>query len=155
VTGTLRLGTESVAVAGHAWMDREWSTSALAPGEVGWDWFALQLDDGWELMLYRIRRAAPAAAQGAGPGASPGGSTDARSGAGTGASSGASRGAEPATLVDPASRVTLIAPDGRTQVLPFAALRFEETAHWTSPSGARYPAGWRLALPGDVPASET
>jgi predicted secreted hydrolase len=24
---------------------------------VGWDWFALQLDDGWDLMIYRLRRA--------------------------------------------------------------------------------------------------
>jgi predicted secreted hydrolase len=37
-------------------MDREWSTSALGPDLVGWDWFALQLDDGRELMLYRLRR---------------------------------------------------------------------------------------------------
>jgi predicted secreted hydrolase len=37
-------------------MDREWSTSALGPDLVGWDWFALQLDDGRELMLYRLRQ---------------------------------------------------------------------------------------------------
>ena len=54
--GKLRLGTEQLAVTGQAWMDREWSTSTLAAGEVGWDWFGLQLDDGWELMLYRLRR---------------------------------------------------------------------------------------------------
>ena len=56
-TGTVRvLGIDS-AVTGNSWMDREWSTSALAPGVVGWDWFALQLTDGRELMLYRLRRA--------------------------------------------------------------------------------------------------
>jgi predicted secreted hydrolase len=38
-------------------MDHEYSTSALAPDQVGWDWFALQLDDGSELMVYQIRRA--------------------------------------------------------------------------------------------------
>jgi predicted secreted hydrolase len=43
-------------VAGEAWFDHEWSTSALGPGAVGWDWFSLQLDDGRELMLFRIRR---------------------------------------------------------------------------------------------------
>src|SRR5262249_655993 len=43
-------------VEGLAWMDREWSTSALAPDQVGWDWFALQLEDGRELMLYRLRQ---------------------------------------------------------------------------------------------------
>ena len=43
-------------VSGTSWLDREWSTSALEPGQVGWDWLALQLDDGRELMLYQIRR---------------------------------------------------------------------------------------------------
>lgn len=42
-------------VEGLAWMDREWGTSALSPGVVGWDWFALQLEDGRDLMLYRLR----------------------------------------------------------------------------------------------------
>ncbi len=52
-----RLGVAGVAaVAGEAWFDHEWSTSALGPGAVGWDWFSLQLDDGRELMLFRIRR---------------------------------------------------------------------------------------------------
>jgi predicted secreted hydrolase len=54
--GTVRIGAETLAVEGLAWMDREWSTSALGPDLVGWDWFALQLDDGRDLMLYRLRR---------------------------------------------------------------------------------------------------
>jgi predicted secreted hydrolase len=54
--GTLRLGSERFAVTGLAWMDREWSTSSLSPGQAGWDWFALQLSDGSDLMLYRLRR---------------------------------------------------------------------------------------------------
>ena len=37
-------------------MDREWSTSALAKDQVGWDWFGLQLSDGRELMFYRLRK---------------------------------------------------------------------------------------------------
>jgi predicted secreted hydrolase len=45
-----------VDVSGEAWFDHEWSTSALGPGAVGWDWFSLQLDDGRELMLFQIRR---------------------------------------------------------------------------------------------------
>jgi predicted secreted hydrolase len=45
------------AVTGSSWLDREWSTSALSEGQVGWDWFSIQLDDGRELMLYRLRRA--------------------------------------------------------------------------------------------------
>jgi predicted secreted hydrolase len=43
-------------VRGAAGLDREWSTSALSGELVGWDWFALQLDDGWDLMAYRLRR---------------------------------------------------------------------------------------------------
>ena len=54
--GTVRLGGERFAVTGLAWMDREWSTSSLGRDQVGWDWFALQLADGWDLMLYRLRR---------------------------------------------------------------------------------------------------
>ena len=42
-------------VEGAAWFDREWGTSALAPDQVGWDWFALQLSDGRDLMIYRLR----------------------------------------------------------------------------------------------------
>lgn len=43
-------------VTGEVWMDREWSTSALAENQVGWDWFSIQLDDKTELMFYRLRR---------------------------------------------------------------------------------------------------
>ncbi len=42
-------------VQGSAWLDREWSTSALGADQVGWDWFALQLSDGRDLMVYRLR----------------------------------------------------------------------------------------------------
>lgn len=55
--GHVSVGAERVAVAGTSWMDREWSTSALGAGQVGWDWFALQLDDGRDVMIYRLRRA--------------------------------------------------------------------------------------------------
>ncbi|NKC14872.1 MAG: carotenoid 1,2-hydratase [Gammaproteobacteria bacterium] len=41
---------------GLAWLDREWSTSALDSGQVGWDWFALQLEDGRDVMFYQLRR---------------------------------------------------------------------------------------------------
>jgi predicted secreted hydrolase len=54
--GTIRVGNERFEVSGLSWMDREWSTSALAKDQVGWDWFALQLSDGREVMFYRLRR---------------------------------------------------------------------------------------------------
>ena len=54
--GTVTSGGERFGVSGLSWMDREWSTSALGPDQVGWDWFALQLEDGRDIMLYRLRR---------------------------------------------------------------------------------------------------
>lgn len=56
VRGRLTVEDGTFPVAGLAWMDREWSTSSLAPGQVGWDWLSLQLDDGREVMLYQLRR---------------------------------------------------------------------------------------------------
>jgi predicted secreted hydrolase len=53
--GRLRVGERDFNVSGLSWLDREWSTSALAANQVGWDWFALQLDDGSELMFYGLR----------------------------------------------------------------------------------------------------
>lgn len=54
--GILRVGDETHSVRGYSWLDREWSTSALAAEQAGWDWFALQLDDGSDLMFYQLRR---------------------------------------------------------------------------------------------------
>lgn len=54
--GTLEIEGRNQAVQGQSWLDREWSTSALGDEQSGWDWFALQLDDGRDLMFYRLRR---------------------------------------------------------------------------------------------------
>jgi predicted secreted hydrolase len=54
--GTLRLGDDVVDVSGLSWLDREWSTSALGADQLGWDWFALQLSDGSDLMFYNLRK---------------------------------------------------------------------------------------------------
>jgi predicted secreted hydrolase len=56
-TGRVTIGGGAFEVSGLAWMDREWSTSSLGADLVGWDWMAIQLDDGRELMLYQLRRA--------------------------------------------------------------------------------------------------
>jgi predicted secreted hydrolase len=55
-SGRLRLAGRDFSVRGSAWLDREWGSSALGAGVQGWDWFGLQLDDGRDLMLYRLRR---------------------------------------------------------------------------------------------------
>ncbi len=54
--GELRIDGDRHAVSGLSWLDREWGSSALSPDQRGWDWFALQLTDGSELMVYQIRR---------------------------------------------------------------------------------------------------
>ena len=55
--GTVQVGTTTFEVRGTAWMDHEISSSQLGAGQVGWDWACLQLNDGRELMAYRMRRA--------------------------------------------------------------------------------------------------
>lgn len=55
-SGKVTVSGQSFDVSGLSWMDREISTSALSKGQVGWDWFSLQFDDGSELMVYVLRR---------------------------------------------------------------------------------------------------
>jgi len=54
--GQLSVGGKYIRVTGESWLDREWATNQLAPGQAGWNWFSIQLDDGTELMLYQMRR---------------------------------------------------------------------------------------------------
>jgi len=54
--GSVTVGGRPRTVRGTSWLDREWSTSALGAGQVGWDWFALHLDDGRAVMFYQLRR---------------------------------------------------------------------------------------------------
>ncbi len=54
--GQVRIGEDLHDVVGSSWLDREWSTSALASDQQGWDWFALQFDDNTELMFYGLRK---------------------------------------------------------------------------------------------------
>lgn len=53
--GQLRIEGRPHVVSGTLWLDREWGSSQLGPGIEGWDWFALQFDDGRDLMVYRLR----------------------------------------------------------------------------------------------------
>ena len=54
--GTLQLGNQQYKVTGASWLDREFSSKGLAKNQTGWDWFAIQLNDGRNLMLYQIRQ---------------------------------------------------------------------------------------------------
>jgi predicted secreted hydrolase len=54
--GSVTLDGRTHAVRGESWMDREFGSSQLSREQVGWDWFALRLADGRDLMLYLMRR---------------------------------------------------------------------------------------------------
>jgi predicted secreted hydrolase len=109
-TGTVTLGDETLAVEGDAWFDHQWG-DFISVGAGGWDWFAVNLDDGTDLTLSLVR-----AADGTFP------------------------------LV----YGTLVNADGTTRHLDAGTFTVDVTDHWTSPStGATYPAGWRVALPGE------
>jgi len=53
--GTVKVGDRTFSVTGESWMDHEFGTNQLAESQIGWDWFGLQLDNGVDLMLYRMR----------------------------------------------------------------------------------------------------
>ena len=109
-TGSLTLGDRTFDVTGSAWFDHQWG-DFIAVGGGGWDWFAINLDDGTDLMLSLVRDI---------------------------------DGSYPivyGTLVDAA---------GRTRNLPRDAFDVEVTDRWLSPkTGADYPAGWRITIPGE------
>jgi len=108
--GSLTLGGETFPVTGTAWFDHQWG-DFISVGGGGWDWFAVNLDDGTDLTLSLVR-----AADGSYP------------------------------LI----YGTLTRPDGSTEHLPREAFTVEETATWTSEeTGATWPAGWRITVPGE------
>jgi predicted secreted hydrolase len=53
--GKLRIGAKTIQVSGESWMDHEFGTNQLTENQAGWDWFSIQLDNGTDLMLYRLR----------------------------------------------------------------------------------------------------
>ena len=55
ISGVLTFADREVAVSGHAWIDREWSSQPLAEDQTGWDWFSLAFDDGSRLMGFQLR----------------------------------------------------------------------------------------------------
>jgi predicted secreted hydrolase len=108
--GTVTVGERTLEVRGESWLDREFGSSQLAPDQSGWDWFALRLADGRDLMLYLLR----------GKDGAPG----FRSG-------------------------TLVERDGTPRWLRADEFEVAATGRWRSPAtGAEYPAGWRVRVPG-------
>ena len=50
--GTLTVGGVSKPVTGQSWFDHQWGD--FLSTDVGWNWFAIQLDDGADIMLYQV-----------------------------------------------------------------------------------------------------
>ena len=56
VTGSIQVDGHDQAVDGTAWMDREYGVIGPDKTVAGWVWISIQLDDGRELMIYRLQR---------------------------------------------------------------------------------------------------
>ena len=109
--GTVELdGVAYVIDRGTAWFDHQWG-DFISVGGGGWDWFAINLEDGVDLTFSLVRDA---------------------------------DGSYPLVYG------TLVEPDGATRHLGRDAFTIEVTDRWVSPStGADYPAGWTISLPGE------
>ncbi|MDA1096041.1 MAG: carotenoid 1,2-hydratase, partial [Chloroflexi bacterium] len=55
ITGTLATATSTQTVTGAVWMDHQWGDFAVSGYPSGWQWFAIQFDDGTELMVTEAR----------------------------------------------------------------------------------------------------
>jgi predicted secreted hydrolase len=54
--GTISVGDRRLSVTGSAWFDHQWG-DFIAVGAGGWDWFAINLADGTDIMLSLVRAA--------------------------------------------------------------------------------------------------
>ena len=103
-------GVSYVIDRGTAWFDHQWG-DFISVGGGGWDWFAVNLDDGVDLTVSQVRDA---------------------------------DGSYPLVYG------TLVQSDGSTRHLERDAFTIDVTDRWVSPAtGADYPAGWTIALPGE------
>ena len=55
-SGALTLDGKALAVTGEGWFDHQWG-DFIAVGGGGWDWFAVNLEDGTDLTLSLVRAA--------------------------------------------------------------------------------------------------
>ena len=55
-TGTISVGDRRLAVDGTAWFDHQWG-DFISVGAGGWDWFAINLDDGTDITISLVRAA--------------------------------------------------------------------------------------------------
>jgi predicted secreted hydrolase len=109
-TGTVLVDGMTSNVTGSAWFDHQWG-DFISVGGGGWDWFAVNLEDGTDLTISLVRDV---------------------------------DGSHPLVYG------TQVEPNGRARHLDRSAFMVDVTERWTSPStGADYPAGWTIELPGE------
>ncbi|OGQ77279.1 MAG: hypothetical protein A2289_02310 [Deltaproteobacteria bacterium RIFOXYA12_FULL_58_15] len=53
-TATLQIGGDTVELSGEGWFDHQWGEMGSVVNR-GWDWFAVQLDDNVEIMVFIAR----------------------------------------------------------------------------------------------------
>jgi len=108
--GSLTVGERRMSVDGLAWFDHQWG-DFISVGGGGWDWFAVNVDDGTDLTFSLVRNA---------------------------------DGSYPLVYG------TLVEADGSVRHLERDAFTIDVIERWTSPhTGASYPAGWRIDIPGE------
>ena len=52
IEGALKVNNEVQNVKGVAWFDHQWGDFRV--NQLGWDWFAIQLEDGSDIMIYQL-----------------------------------------------------------------------------------------------------
>lgn len=124
VEGTVLTAGRPRPVSGSAWLDHAWGRLPPTGGQVALDRCRLQLDDGRETLILRLRR---------------------RHDGSYHEGSLRERQSDPSEPID---RGFLIDADGRLEALPRGGLHLEPVGYWSSPaSRTRYPVRWSLRLP--------
>lgn len=55
--GSLTIASHTVTLTGLGWLDHQWGNFGVKPASLRWNWFACQLHDGRDLMLYEFLNA--------------------------------------------------------------------------------------------------
>ena len=111
----LTMGDATYDVDGDAWFDHQWG-DFISVGGGGWDWFAVNLEDGTDLTLSLVRDA---------------------------------------DGTYPLIYGTLVGAERHDSPPRSRRVQVDVTDRWTSPkTGAVYPAGWSIAIPGEGLAIE-
>ncbi|MFB6345618.1 MAG: lipocalin-like domain-containing protein [bacterium] len=54
-SGTIRWGKKELNGTGRSWFDHEFGSSQLSDRQTGWDWISVRMNNGNDLMVYRLR----------------------------------------------------------------------------------------------------